>query len=189
MKTLDEKPITGERKRIANLEEGEDLEPVTLLMPTKMLDELKQTAFDKNVSRASIVREALNNWFKKQENPESNPEAVISDEDLNEILDHCTTYFGGFEIDGEDGFIAVMEENDYRLKDLTQAQWKRVEEKLQVGYEGYTFRPSSEEFAEKFDVLKPTKEQRKWLSTDTSKEDEEETEETEEEQEEEKEEE
>jgi len=156
-----------ERKRIANLEEDESLERVELLMPKTMLDKLKQTALDKDVSRASIVREALNKWFKEQANPsESNPEAIISDEDLNEILDTCSTYYGGFSIDGENGFIALMEANEFKLKDLTPEQWGKVKEKINIGYSGYMIKPSLEDFAEKFDVLEPTEEQREWLSTE-----------------------
>jgi len=156
-------------KRIANLEEDESLERVELLIPKAMLDKLKQTALDKSVSRASIVREALFKWFREQANPsESNPEAVISNEDLNEILEACTTYYGGFEIDGESGFIEIMKANEFLLSDLTPEQWEKVQEKISIGFSGYTFTPSLEDFASKFDVLEPSDEQREWLSTDTS---------------------
>jgi len=156
-----------EKKRIHNLEEDEDLERVELLMPKNMVDKLKQTALDKDMSRASIVREALNKWFKEQENPESNPEAIIPDKDLNEILEHCTTYYGGFEIEGEDGFIETMKANDFKLSDLTPEQWEKVKDKIVIGYNGYTFKPSLEEFAEKFKDLEPSEEQYTWLSTET----------------------
>jgi len=156
-----------ETKRIANLEQDESLERVELLMPKTMLDKLKQIALDKDVSRASIVREALGKWFKEQENPsESNPEAIIPDKDLDEILETCSTYYGGFEIDGENGFIETMKANEFLLKDLTPEQWERVQEKINIGFSGYTFKPSLEEFAEKFDVLEPTEEQKEWLSTE-----------------------
>jgi hypothetical protein len=168
MVDIDEK---ADRKRIANLEEDESLERVELLMPKSMLDKLKQKALDKDVSRASIVREALSKWFKEQENPsELNPEAIIPDKDLDEILETCSTYYGGFEIDGESGFIETMKASEFLLKDLTPEQWDRVKEKLSIGFSGYTFKPSLEEFAEKFDVLEPTEEQRTWLSTETEEE-------------------
>jgi len=159
-----------EKKRIANLEEDESLERVELLMPKSMLDKLKQTALDKDMSRGAIVREALSKWFKEQENPESNPEAIIDDNELNKILEYCTTYYGGFEIDGENGFIELMKNSNYKLKDLTSEQWEKVKEKINIGYSGYTFKPSLEEFAEKFDVLEPSEEQSEWLSTETEEE-------------------
>ncbi len=152
-------------KRIPDMS-NEGLERVQVLLPKEQLDKLKKIAYKKEVSRGALIRESLRDWFAKMEKPiEANPEAKIPDKDLNAILDHCSTYFGGFEIDGENGFIEFMERNKLKLKDLTPEQWERVKEKLQIGYAGYISPPEPEEFAEKFDVLEPNKEQKKWFST------------------------
>jgi hypothetical protein len=144
---------------------------IDIVLPAKTWKNLKKIAFEKEISRSAVIREALKDYFEKvQKQAEVNPEATIPDEDLNEILTSCTKYSGGFEIDGEDGFIETMKANKFKLKDLTPEQWKRVQEKISMGYSGYTFKPSLEEFAEKFDILEPTKEQREWLSTETEEE-------------------
>jgi len=151
--------------------DDEGMLTINIVLSEKTWKNLKKVAFEKEISRSAVIREALKDYFEKVEKQaEVNPEATIPDEDLNEILASCTKYSGGFEIDGEDGFIALMEANDFKLKDLTPEQWKRVQEKISMGYSGYTFKPSLEEFAEKFDVLEPTKEQREWLSTETEEE-------------------
>jgi hypothetical protein len=158
-------------KRIPDLDENENLVKTLIGLPEETFKRLGQEALDRGVAKATIVREAIRKHFEKTENPtELNPEAVISDKDLNEILEHCTTYYGGFEIDGEDGFIALMEANEFKLSDLTPEQWKRVKDKIAIGYNGYTFKPSLEEFAEKFEVLEPSEEQKRWLSTETEEE-------------------
>jgi hypothetical protein len=108
------------------LDIDESLVRVQVMLPEKWLAKLKETAFEKEVSRGSLIREALRDWFKKiEESTQPNPKAKISDEDLDDILNHCSTFFGGFEIDGEDGFIATMKLNNFKLKELTPEQWER----------------------------------------------------------------
>jgi len=173
-----EKPKT---KRIPDLDEDETMKEFIIRIPEKTNKRLNELSAEKEVSKGSVVREAIRKYLADLEKPiEPNPEAIISDEDLNEILEKCTTYYGGFEIDGEDGFIAKMTEKGFKLNELTPEQWERVKEKLQIGLDGYTFRPSLEEFAEKFSELEPSEEQNEWLSTDTSEEETKESEETEE---------
>jgi hypothetical protein len=151
------------------LDIDESLVRVQVMLPEKWLAKLKETAFEKEVSRGSLIREALRDWFKKiEESTQPNPKAKISDEDLDDILNHCSTFFGGFEIDGEDGFIATMKLNNFKLKDLTPEQWETVKEKIQLGYNGYFSPPTPEEFAEKFEVLEPSEEQLEWLSAGTA---------------------
>ena len=160
---------TPKQKRIPDLDEADTLTKTIVAFPRTMLKELQHTAIDKNVSQGAILREALKRHLAELKKPiEENPEAIISDEELNEILEACTTYYGGFEVDGEKGFIETMKANEFLLSDLTPEQWIKVQEKISIGFSGYTFKPSLEEFASKFDVLEPTEEQKEWLSTDTS---------------------
>ena len=159
-----EKPET---KRIPELDENETLKAFIIRIPEKTNKRLNELSTEKEMSKSSLVREAVKEYLTEIDNPVApNPEATISDENLNQILDRCTTYYGGFEIDGEDGFVALMEANKFKLKDLTPEQWEKVSRKLSIGYSGYVFAPSIGEFAEKFGVLEPSEEQRKWLSTE-----------------------
>jgi hypothetical protein len=162
-----EDPEMVPTKRIADLDSDDTLKLI-FMIPRKTYKELGKIAFDKEVSKASIVRDAVREYLRKSETPphplETNSGVKISDENLNTILDHCTTYYGGFEIDGEDGFVQVMKRNNNKLEDLTPEQWKRVQEKLEIGYAGYFSPPEPKEFAERFKDLKPTPEQFKWLS-------------------------
>jgi uncharacterized protein (UPF0335 family) len=81
-------------------------------------------ALQRETSRSDLVREAIKQYIEKLEKPEEqNPK--IPDRALNKILKECTKEDGGFEIDGEDGFIAKMMEKGFKLKDLTPEQWER----------------------------------------------------------------
>ncbi|MEM3700701.1 MAG: CopG family transcriptional regulator [Candidatus Bathyarchaeia archaeon] len=171
---MSEKIEDLEMKKVPDLDSDESLVRVQIMLPEKWLKKLKDLAYERDVSRGSIVREALRKYFEEIEKPaEPNPEAVIPDKELDALLNECTTYYGGFEIDGEDGFIAKFSEKGWKLKDLTPEQWRKVKEKLQIGYEGYFIKPSLEEFAEKFEPLEPSEEQYAWFSTEESEETEE----------------
>jgi len=164
-------------EKIPSMEEIDDtIIKVVFVVSKATWKKLGEIALDRETSRSDLVREAIKQYIEKLEKPqEQNPK--IPDRALNKILKECSEG-GGFEIDGEDGFVAKFSAKGWKLKDLTPEQWEKVKEKLQIGYDGYTFRPSPEEFAEKFEDLEPSEEQYEWLSTNTS---EEETEESEEE--------
>jgi len=168
------KPIELESE-IPTIEEADDTIMKCIFSMSKATwKRLGEIALDRETSRASLVREAIKQYLEKLEKPEEqNPK--IPDRQLDKILKECTKEDGDFEIDGEDGFIAKMTEKGFKLKDLTPEQWERVKEKLQIGYDGYAFKPSPEEFAEKFEDLEPSEEQYEWILTEQ-----EETEETEE---------
>jgi hypothetical protein len=162
-------------EKVPTIEDEDDtIMKVIFTMSKATWKKLGQIALDRETSRAELVREAIKQYIEKLEQPaEQNP--TIPDRALNKVLKECTKEDGGFEIDGEDGFIAKFSAKGWKLKDLTPEQWEKVKEKLQIGYDGYTFKPSLEEFAEKFEDLKPSEEQYEWLSTNTSEEETEET--------------
>jgi DNA-binding TFAR19-related protein (PDSD5 family) len=138
---------------------------VIFTMSKKTWKRLGEIALDRETSRSSLVREAISQYIKTLETPqEQNPK--IPDRQLDKILENCTKEDGGFEIDGE-GFIAQFSAKGWKLSDLTPEQWKKVSEKLQIGYDGYWSKPEPEEFAEKFSELEPNEEQLAWLSGDT----------------------
>lgn len=152
-------PNPPETKKIPDLDIDDTLTKANFYMPKTWYKRLGEIALQREVSRATLVREALREWFKKQETPiESNSNPKISNEDLNAIFRHCTTFFGGFNIDG-DGFIQTMLQNDFKLKDLTQDQWKTVLKNLAIGYQGYFDTPTPEQWLSKFEPLEPTEQQ------------------------------
>ncbi|MBX5328484.1 MAG: hypothetical protein QHH18_03235 [Candidatus Bathyarchaeota archaeon] len=170
------KPIESQAEQSAiDIDTLDDTQiKVIFLMSKATWKRLGEIALNRETSRASLVREAILQYMEKLEKPEEqNPK--IPDRQLNRIIKECTKDDNeGFEIDGEDGFIEQMKAKGFKLKDSTPEQWEKVKEKLEIGYKGYFSPPSLEEFAEKFEVLEPSEEQKTWLSTA-----EEETEETE----------
>lgn len=148
-------------KRVADLDADDTMKRVQVMIPHKRYKWLRERATEKECSGGAIMQEALRDYQKKVAvEPSSMDE---SDEKLMDILDGCSTFYGGFEIEEEEGFIETMVENKFKLKDLTSEQWEKVQEKLLIGYKGYLSAPKGEEFVEKFDVLEPTEEQRQWL--------------------------
>ncbi|MGA2308287.1 MAG: CopG family transcriptional regulator [Candidatus Bathyarchaeia archaeon] len=159
-------PPLGEQrtrnKDVETLDENEPLKQVLIYLSDKRLKQLRKIAYTRGVSRASLVREAVEDWFTEQ----SNSKEKIPNELLEKILDYCSKDYGdGFEIDGDTGFVAMMQENKLQLKDLTKKQWVEVAKKIDIGFNRYFSQPSPEEFAGKFDPISPSKEQRAWLSS------------------------
>jgi hypothetical protein len=159
-------PPLGEQrtgnKDVETLDENEPLKQVLIYLSAKRLKQLRKIAYTRGVSRAFLVREAVEDWFAKQ----SNPKEKIPNELLEKILDYCSKDYGdGFEIDGDTGFVAMMQENKLKLKDLTKKQWVEVAKKIEIGFHGYFSQPSLEEFAGKFDPISPSEGQRAWLSS------------------------
>jgi len=167
----------SDMEKIPTIEEADDtIIKVVFVISKATWKKLGEIALDRETSRSDLVREAIKQYIEKLERPEEqNPK--IPDRALNKILKECTKADGGFEIDGEDGFVAKMKAKGFKLKDLTPEQWERVKEKLQIGFDGYLIKPSLEEFAEKFEDLEPSDEQYEWLSTEQEPEETEESEE------------
>jgi hypothetical protein len=163
------KPIELESE-IPTIEEADDTIMKCIFSMSKATwKRLGEIALDRETSRASLVREAIKQYLEKLEKPEEqNPK--IPDRQLDKILKECTKEDGGFEIDGEEGFIQKFSAKEWKLSDLTPEQWEKVKEKLQVGYDGYWSKPEPEEFAEKFSELEPSEEQTAWLSGETEEE-------------------
>jgi len=142
-----------------------EAEPITatVKLPRKDLKELGHKAINEGISRGEAIRRAVKEYIEK-----GNPKiSKISDKEIDAILEECTKEDGGFEIDGEEGFIAKFGAKGWKLSDLTPEQWEKVKEKLQIGYDGYWSKPELEEFAEKFSELSPSEEMTAWLSGET----------------------
>lgn len=169
IKMSEEEIPTKKPVQLSDFEEADETTvPVIFRMSKTTYKKLGQIALDRETSRVALVREAITEYLKKLEQPqEQNPK--IADRQLDRILKDCTKEDGGFEIDGE-GFIAQFSAKGWKLSDLTEIQWEKVKEKLQIGYDGYTFKPEPSEFAEKFAGLEPSEEQLAWLSGETEEE-------------------
>ena len=151
-------------KRISDLDAEEDMIQTTVLLPTKHFKKLDGLSSLKEMSKGAIVRDALSKYFAEQEKIIETPEgSKVSNKVVKDLLRKCTTYYGNVEIEDEKGFIALGEEKGIRLKDLTDAQFEMVAEKLEIGYKGYVLRPSVDEFIGKLSVLEPTEEQKDLL--------------------------
>jgi len=151
-------------KRVPDLDQDEEMVQSLVLIPEKYMKKLNGLALIKDVSKGAVVREALKGYFEKQERIIETPKgSKVSDEVIEEILKECTTYWGNFEIEGRDGFIALAKERGVSLKDLTEEQFERVAEKLEVGYKGYASTPSIDEFIGKLSELEPTEKQKDLL--------------------------
>jgi len=158
------KAETPKIKRIADLDVDEEMIPTQVLLPEKYYRKLNGLALVKESSKGAIVREALRDYFEKQERIIETPKgSKVADGVLNEILKECRTYWGNFEIEGENGFIAMAKERGLTLKDLTEEQFERVADRLVVGYKGYAEKPTIDEFIGKLSELEPTEEQKDLL--------------------------
>ena len=147
----------SKKKRI-DLDEDDELVVATFKLSKKDQEKLREEAFRRKRSQGSLLRESLKNHLK-----DVDKRRKILGEELDKILDDCGGWFGGFEIDGEDGFIERMVSEGLMLKDLSDDQWDRVKEKIKVGWDGYSDKPSSYKFVNKFVVLKPSEEHKDWL--------------------------
>ena len=154
-----------EKRRIPDLEEDEELKRVQVMLPEKILKRLKKMAFEKEVSRGSIIREAIKEYLRKREKPlEENPEAKIPNSKLQDLIDECRTFWGGFETVGEEGFFEKFREKGWKFKDLTDEQFIILCHYLKIGYQGFFMIPEVEDFVDCIRELEATEEQCKLLS-------------------------
>lgn len=148
------------KRRIPDLDKDEDLKRAIVTFPESTYKKLGELALEKDVSRASIVRQALKEYFAKIEKPiKLNPKAIISDEDFNELLEACTTYYGGFKSVGEDGFFEKFKAEKWKLSNLIDKQFITLLPYLQTAYNGFMSKPSIDEFLGWTEKLEPTNEQ------------------------------
>ena len=151
-------------KRVSDLDVEEEMVQTQVLLPRKYFKKLGALALLKEMSKGAMVRDALRDYFVKQEKVIETPEgAKVSNKVVKDLLRKCTTYYGNFEVEGEKGFIALCKEKGVKLKDLTYEQFGVVADKLRIGYNGYVVKPSVDEFIGKLSVLEPTEEQKDLL--------------------------
>jgi hypothetical protein len=174
--------IQNRKSELVPLDEGDDeIIQIGVYVPKWLHKSLKRMSAIKERTASSIVREALEKELRLLESQPQIPavmpplkfgvkkdglekiETVISDADLVKVLDHCTSFFGGFEIDGEGGFVNVFRSFDWKLRSLNSDQWAVVLGKIQIGFNGYEDKPSEEDWLAKFTELEPRADQVKDL--------------------------
>jgi len=170
-------PIKPTEQEESPIEVSEDIETIdnTIIKVTFPISKttwkkLGEVALKRETSRASIMREAIKRHLLELEEP-TEQTIKISDRQLDKILEENTEtkegLFSTSQTFNIDGFIDDMEAKNFKLKNLSPDQWKKVRTKINMGV------PENvdwEEFAEKFKDLEPTKEQYEWLSTETESE-------------------
>ena len=140
------------------LDNDDELIDAHFKMSKKDYEDLKKNAYRKKVSLGTVLRSALSYHVKSVKR-----RRLIAIARLNFILYSCTGLFGGFEIDGTEGFIARMVSEDLTLDVLSSSQWNRVKEKIKIGYDDYPEKLSSDDFLDKFTLLNPSEDQEDWL--------------------------
>jgi hypothetical protein len=165
--------LNDNKKEAIPLDESDDeLIRVAMNLPRWLHRALKRTSAIIDESASSIVRRALEKELrrleslkqispimpplkvgKKEEALEEIESPRIDDGDLKRVLDSCSTFFGGFELDGEDGFVNVFGSLGWKLKDLTSEQRDIVIEKIVAGWKGYDEPLSEEDWLAKFEPL------------------------------------
>jgi hypothetical protein len=147
-------------KEVPDIDLDDNVERVQLLLPHEWCERLGEISLERECSEDSIMREALGDYLKKIEKlAEIHTEGKMNDGDLDRIINSCISIFGGFEIDGENGFVSYMEANNFKLKNLASDQWKRVVDKLKIGYERYWVKPTTDDWLERFKEIEPSEEQ------------------------------
>lgn len=150
-----------ETKRVPDLDKDEEMVQSLVLIPEKHMKKLDALSVVKECSKGAIVREALRDYFDKQDKFAETPKGVkVSNKVIEELLGEATTYWGNFEVEGKKGFIALAKERGMKLKDLTEPQFEVVVERLEIGYKGYAVTPSVEEFIGRLSELEPTERQK-----------------------------
>lgn len=158
---LENLDVAKERKiKRVNLDEEDSLTETIFAIPKSDLKKLSHESTEKEISKGAIVRKLIKEHLLKEEKPaQPNPEAIISDEKLEELLNFCTTYQGGFQTTGDNGFFMQFAAREWKFSDLTDSQFLAVCNYLKTGYDGFFSPPSIEEFIGWIEEIEPSKEQ------------------------------
>jgi len=83
-----------------DLEEADKKTRVLMNIPDSIYQKIKDEAHERDISRASVVREALREYFAGLENVEKrNPNKTDEIEKIKGLIDESTDWFGRFDLD------------------------------------------------------------------------------------------
>lgn len=143
---------------------GEDeLVPTQIQFSRGIHQEIANLSAKIHMSKGAIVREAVDQYLHGKLSPKTNPEAEISDEDVQNLLDTSKSFWGTTATTGSNSIFANFKKYGVKFNELTDSQWILVCHYLQEGYEGFSERPSVEDFIEWANECEPSKEQAKML--------------------------
>ena len=155
---------TPKLKRVFDLDIDENMIQTQVLLPEKYQKKLGALSLLKEKSKGALVREALRDFFEAEERRTETPKGFkVSDLVLNDILKQSSTFWGNQLVDGENGYIVLAKQHGIKFSDLSDTQFERVAEKLVIGYKGYAFPPTIDEFIGKFSELELTDKQKDFL--------------------------
>jgi len=158
-------------------EEGyKGVEKISVSLPSDLAKATKEYAKEKRLKRSQVVKKALEQFFEETEEPDlwentvtkrlerienmlkktgvEEPKGTVKSietEKIQELIEDCTTDEGkGFEIDGEDGFLAQCEERELIGDVWTEDNLKIIASYLKKGYDNYSpiTQPEREELIE-----------------------------------------
>lgn len=143
-------------------EENDELVSTLIQFPKKTLEKLGHLSVDKHLSKAAIVREAVNQYLNgklKPKNTESNPK--ITDEELQKLIETSKTFWGTLATTGNNSVFANFQKHfkAKKFSDLTDSQWIWLCANLIQAYEGFTEKPTIPEFMSWVKECEPTEEQ------------------------------
>lgn len=87
----------------------EDKKRVLMNIPEATYQKIKDEAYERDTSRATIVREALTEYFANLENVEGNPDNTEIIGQIKKVIDESTDWFGNFNLEK---FLANAQKKD-----------------------------------------------------------------------------
>lgn len=162
---------------------------ISISLPASLVEKTEAYATEKGLKRSQVVAKALEEGLgaedrvfkkldkiealiKKQSLPTSKTKREIEEpnptdeqrEKLETLLKDCEE-FGGFEIEDEEGFIALCQERNVKGDMWTPEYLTKLAEKLKIGYDGYLVKPDRDELLNRCaKAMKLNEEQKEILS-------------------------
>lgn len=126
------------------------------------LDERDERLFEELAERDEKLFKELENIthylfsIEKEQPPETKPTEELPEEitdeqraRIDQLLDDCVTFFDGFEIEGDNGFIIRVQERDLTGPIWTSEMLDSFAEKLSIAYDGYASKPDADELVKR----------------------------------------
>lgn len=113
-----------------------------VILPQNLHIQIADEAFRRSMSRGAIIREAIKEHYSKQNQPSETSE---DGEKIKALFEVCKNFYGGFEIEDEEGFLARVKEANLTSEVWTEDLLKSVAEKLKIGFDGYFTTPDPDD--------------------------------------------
>lgn len=134
-------------------------------IPAKMLKDIGLKAIDLHMSKAALVRLAVEQYLyglPKSTKPDN--KLKTTDEELQILVQKSRTFWGTLDTTGNNSIFENFKRYDRKFKNLTESQWIWLCAQLVQAYKGFGERPTVEDFMNWVDECEPTDEQAYMLS-------------------------